>query len=119
MSKVLFDHRLSVGVTDKMNALLEDIAIARTRRGSPISKSDIIREAIRLYLDEQADARGSRKQIAKSLEGQMESLTTEVENLHQQMAELSGQLATQQELILRLGRALQPVIDRVTPRPKA
>jgi Arc/MetJ-type ribon-helix-helix transcriptional regulator len=56
MSKVLFDHRLSVGVTDKMNALLEDIAIARTRRGSPISKSELIREAIRLYLDDQADA---------------------------------------------------------------
>ncbi len=111
MSKVLFDHRLSVGVTDKMNALLEDIAIARTRHGSPVSKSDLIRDAIRLYLDEQADARGSRKQIAKSLEGQVESLRGEV-------AELHGQLATQHELILRLGRALQPVIERVTPRPK-
>ena len=27
MSKILFNHRLSVGVTDKMNDLLEEIAI--------------------------------------------------------------------------------------------
>jgi len=37
MSKLLFNHRLSVGVTDKMNDLLQDIAIARTRQGTPIS----------------------------------------------------------------------------------
>jgi Arc/MetJ-type ribon-helix-helix transcriptional regulator len=110
MSKLLFNHRLSVGVTDKMNDLLQDIAIARTRKGTPISKSDLIREAIRLYLDEQADARGSRKQIAKSLEGQIETLQA-------QMMQITEQLAFQQQMIVQLGQALQPVIDRVKPRP--
>lgn len=111
MNKVLFNHRLSVGVSDKMNDLLKDIAIARTRRGTPISKSDLIREAIRLYLDDQADARGSRKQIAKSLEGQLETLRSDVTQLHEQLTQ-------QQQMIIQLGLALQPVIDRVKPRPK-
>jgi len=111
MSKVLYNHRLSVGVSDKMNDLLEDLAITRTRKGMPVSKSDIIREALRHYLDEQADARGSRKQIAKSLEGQMDTLRHE-------MSQVTAQLARQQHMIIQLGQALQPVIDRVKPRPK-
>ena len=73
-------------------------------------KSDLIREAIRLYLDEQSDARGSRKQIAKSLEGQMETLQAEI-------AQITEQLVFQQQMIVQLGQVLQPVIDRVKPRP--
>ncbi len=111
MSKVKFDHRLTVGVSEKMNDLLEDLAVQRTRKGTPISKSDLIREALRAYLDEQADARGSRKQIAKSLEGQMEALRGDMNQLQEQVIQ-------QQKMIVQLGQALQPVIERVKPRPK-
>ena len=111
MSKALFNHRLSVSVTDKMDELLEDMAITRTRKGTPITKADLIREALRLYLDEQADARGSRKQIAKSLEGQMDVLQDE-------MAQLSEQVLAQQKMIVRLAQDLQPVIERVKARPR-
>jgi len=111
MNKVLFNHRLSVGVTNKMNDLLEEIAMNRTRRGTPISKSDLIREAIRLYLDEQADARGSRKQIAKSLEGQ-------ITKLHEELGKLQTQSNEQNQMLIQLLMAMQPVFERIKPRPK-
>ena len=118
MSKMLFDHRLSVSVTDKMGDLLEDIAITRTRKGNPIAKADLIREAIRLYLDEQADARGSRKQIAKSLEGQMEALVSKIESLNEQMNRIHEVLGYHHNMLVQLKQDLQPVIDRVKPRPQ-
>ncbi|MCQ3930208.1 MAG: hypothetical protein DPW16_07085 [Chloroflexi bacterium] len=118
MSHAKFTERLSVGITPAMDDLLEDIAISHTRKGKPVGKSDLIREAIRLYMDEQPDARGSRKQIAKSLEGQINDLSAQVSALSQQLEGVQRQLQEERELIIRLGRALQPVIERVTPRPK-
>lgn len=44
MNNALYKHRLTVGVTEKMNDLLEDLAISRTRKDSPVSKADLIRE---------------------------------------------------------------------------
>ncbi len=118
MSNAKFTERLSVGITAAMGDLLEDIAISRTRKGKPVGKSDLIREAIRLYLDEQPDARGSRKQIAKSLEGQINDLAVQLTTLSQQVQAIQRQILEERELIIRLGRALQPVIERVAPRPK-
>ena len=118
MSKVLFNHRLSVSVTDKMDDLLEDIAITRTRKGNPITKADLIREALRLYLDEQADARGSRKQIAKSLEGQMAALISEIGSLNEQMNRINDAFGSHHNTLVQLKQDLQPVITRVKARPK-
>lgn len=117
-SQALYNQRLSVSMTDKMNDLLEDMAISRTKKGKPVNKSDLIREAVRLYLDEQVDARGSRKQIAKSLEGQIEQLTTELHTIHQQMEALSQQLDAQGEFLMKLGKALQPLIEMAAARAK-
>jgi Arc/MetJ-type ribon-helix-helix transcriptional regulator len=117
-SPALYHQRLSVSVTDKMNDLLEDMASARTKKGKPINKSDLIREAVRLFLDEQADARGSRKQIAKSLEGQLEQLTAELHGLQQQVAALTQQLEAQGEFLLKLSKALSPLIEMAAARAK-
>lgn len=120
MNKVIYTKRLSVGITEKMDHLLEDLAITRTRRDKPVGKSDLIREAIRLYLDEQPDARNSRKQIAKSLEGQLAALADQVNTLAEQNEIVSDQLVAQHDLILRLAQALHPVIQLAkarTPKP--
>jgi metal-responsive CopG/Arc/MetJ family transcriptional regulator len=109
MSNVIYNKRLSVGLTDKMDDLLEDLAIARSRKGHPVTKSDLIREALRQYLEEQPDARGSRKQITKSLEAQLEALAAQITELAE------GQTA-QQEYLVRLGRALGPVIELANAR---
>ncbi|KAB2902759.1 MAG: hypothetical protein F9K27_15500 [Anaerolineae bacterium] len=117
-SQALYNQRLSVSMTDKMNDLLEDMAISRTKKGKPVNKSDLVREAVRLYLDEQADARGSRKQIAKSLEGQMEQITTEIQALQQQIETLSQHLDAQGEFLMKLGKALNPLIEMAAARAK-
>lgn len=88
MSQTLYPHRLSVSLTEAMDEKLETLAVQRSRQGQPHSKSDLIREALRLYLDEQPDLRGSRRQLAKSLEGQLEQVQAEVMELRAQLAEL-------------------------------
>ncbi len=85
MGKPHFSHRLSVGITTGMNDKLEALAISRTRQGKPVGKSDVIREALRLYLDEQPDVRASRRQIARSLEARLNGLDDRLAALTQQI----------------------------------
>lgn len=68
MSNAKFTERPTVGITPAMDDLLEDIAISRTRKGKPIGKSDLIRETVRQYLDEQPNMRGSPRYFIELLD---------------------------------------------------
>lgn len=68
MSNAKFTERPTVGITSAMDDLLEDIAISRTRKGKPIGKSDLIRETIRQYLDEQPNMRRSPRYFIELLD---------------------------------------------------
>jgi len=94
MSKVMYTQRLSVGMTDKMDSLLEDLAISRTRKGKPVNKSDLIREAVRQYLDQQ------------------------VEQIVEEVAALREHLQQQADFLVNLGEAIQPLIDLAAARAK-
>lgn len=119
MSQEQFPHRLSVGISEKMNEKIEELAISRTRKGGrPISKADVMREALRYYLDEQPDAKGSRKQISKALEGQMEEVFRQLDAISSQLQVVTFEMQSQQELINKFGRALKPVIDRLGAVPR-
>jgi hypothetical protein len=54
-----------------MRDLLAQIA---ARRGREVKEVDLIREAIRHYLDEQADVVGSRRHFQKSLQARIDVL---------------------------------------------
>jgi metal-responsive CopG/Arc/MetJ family transcriptional regulator len=116
MSNAKYTHRLSVYITDGMNAKLTELATKRTRsKGQQVSKADLIREALRLYLNEQTDLRGSRKQIAKSLECQLSDTETRLtELLHQQNAALVQTCQT----MLNLDQQLQPLVKIAEKREK-
>ena len=64
-----YPRRLSVQVTEAMEDRLDQIA---RRRDEP--KAEVVRTAIRLYLDEQEDVIGSRKHFNKQFGRRMDML---------------------------------------------
>ena len=63
--------RRSISMTPEMRDLLAQIA---AKRGRDVTEVDLIREAIRHYLDEQADVVGSRRHFQKSLQARLDEL---------------------------------------------
>jgi predicted DNA-binding protein len=63
--------RRSIAMTPEMRELLAQVV---SRQPRDVTEADIIREAIRLYVDEQQDIIGSRKHFQKSLQDRVERL---------------------------------------------
>ncbi len=63
--------RRSISMTPEMRDLLAQIV---AKRGREVKENDVIREAIRQYLDEQADVVGSRRHFQKSLQARLDQL---------------------------------------------
>jgi hypothetical protein len=61
----------SIAMSEEMQALLAQIA---AKRGRDVTESHLIREAIRQFLDEQADVVGSRRHFQKSLQLRLDRL---------------------------------------------
>lgn len=61
----------SIRMTPEMRALLAQLVLKQPR---DVSEADLIREAIRHYLDEQDDLIGSRRHFQKSLQDRIEAL---------------------------------------------
>lgn len=116
MSKPLFTERLSFGMTPEMDRYLEELARTRSRQGKPVSKADLLREAVRFFLDQQADLTGSRKQIAKSLEGKLEALTGNVQVLGMNLQTMQRQITAQVQEMKALQQAMQPLIEWIQAR---
>jgi len=60
-NRIEYPHRLSVQITDAMDNRLEQVA-----RGRDEAKSEVVRAALRAFLDEQEDVIGSRKHFTKA-----------------------------------------------------
>jgi len=63
--------RRSINITPEMRDLLAQIV---AKRGREFTENDLIRDAIRQYLDEQADIVGSRRHFQKSLQTRIDRL---------------------------------------------
>lgn len=63
--------RRSISMTHEVHLQLTQLA---ARRGRDVTESDLIREAIREYLDQQADVVGSRRHFQKSLQRRIDAL---------------------------------------------
>ena len=61
----------SIRMTPEMRALLAQLLLKQPR---DVSEADLIREAIRHFLDEQDDLIGSRRHFQKSLQDRIEAL---------------------------------------------
>lgn len=116
MSKPLFSHRLTVNVTPDMNRYLEELARSRTRQDKPVAKADLIREAIRYYMDDQVDLSGSRRQIAKTLDGKLQAVTDTVQALNTQMQSLRSEVKQHNSVIESWKQAIQPLLEWIAAR---
>lgn len=63
--------RRSISMTPEMRDLLAQIT---AKHGREVSENDIIRDAIRHYLDQQADVVGSRRHFQRSLQARLDRL---------------------------------------------
>ncbi len=80
--------RRSISMTPEMRDLLAQIA---AKHGRDISENDLIRDAIRHYLDQQSDVVGSRRHFQRSLQARLDRLES---TLTFQMLMLTFLLAT-------------------------
>lgn len=80
----IYDHRLTVGVTAQMNARLDTLADIRNQ-----PKSELAREAIRMWLDHAEDARMSRAFFTKSFQRRIDHLDWQLEVLMQMLTILA------------------------------
>ncbi len=63
--------RRSINITPEMRDLLAQLA---AKQGRDVKEVDLIRDAIRQYLDQQADLVGSRRHFQKSLQERLDAL---------------------------------------------
>lgn len=78
--------RFSVGLTPDQSSRLDEIQRMRSRKGETTNRSALVREAVGFYLQHQPDLVGSRKAIAKDLEGKIDVLDAKIEDLRVQFA---------------------------------
>ena len=76
--------RFTVGFSPDQARRLDELHRTRRRKGEMTSRADLVREAVGFYLQHQPDVVGSRKAIAKDLEGKIDRLDAKVEELFKQ-----------------------------------
>jgi len=92
MSSSKYTERLSVGFTLDQVRRLDEVVRVRARKGQPLSKADVVRDAVEFYFLHQDDLPGSRKAIAKAVEGKIAEVDAKVEHLDTKVTEFIGWL---------------------------
>lgn len=87
MSNSKYTERLSVGFTPDQVRRLDEIVRVRSRKGQPLSKADVVRDAVEFYCLHQEDLPGSRKAIAKAVEGKIAAVDAKVDHLDSKVSE--------------------------------
>jgi len=74
-----YSERLSVGFTPEQMRRVEEILRVRARRGEMQHKTDLIRDALNLYLSHQDDIPGTRAAITRNLEGRLDAVEEQLQ----------------------------------------
>ena len=69
-----YTERLSFGVIPEQKRRLEELLRVRAKEGKAEHLTDLLREALNLYLAKQDDIPGTRAAITRRLEGRMEAV---------------------------------------------
>jgi metal-responsive CopG/Arc/MetJ family transcriptional regulator len=81
MSKAQYNERLSIGFTLDQVRRLDELARVRSRQGQTTNRTELVRDAVNFYLLHQEDLPGSRKAIARSVEGKIAQVDNKVDHL--------------------------------------
>ncbi|MBZ0295687.1 MAG: hypothetical protein K8L99_24225 [Anaerolineae bacterium] len=74
-----YSERLSVGFTPEQMRRVEEILRVRARQGEMQHKTDLIRDALNLYLSHQDDIPGTRAAITRKLEGRLDAVEEQLQ----------------------------------------
>ena len=85
-----YSERLYVGFTLEQMRRLEEILRVRARQGEMQHKTDIIRDAINLYLSHQDDIPGTRAAITRKLEGRMDAVEAQLQRQNDLLEKVVG-----------------------------
>ena len=77
----IYDHRLSANISQQMNSRLDTLADIRNQ-----AKSELVREAVRFWLDHQEDTRMSRQFFTKSFQRRVDHLDWQFEVVMQMLS---------------------------------
>jgi hypothetical protein len=85
-----YTERISVGFTPEQMRRIEEILRVRARRGEMQHKTDIVRNAVNLYLSHQDDIPGTRAAITRKLEGRIEAVEDQLQRQNQLLERIAG-----------------------------
>ncbi|MAU09050.1 MAG: hypothetical protein CL607_04450 [Anaerolineaceae bacterium] len=90
-----YSERISVGFTLEQMRRVEEILRVRARDGKMQHKTDLIRDALNLYLSHHDDIPGTRAAITRKLEGRLDAV-------EEQLGQQSHLLQQQNDLLEKL-----------------
>ena len=85
-----YSERLSIGFTPEQMRRVEEVLRVRARHGEMQHKTDLIREALNLYLSHQDDIPGTRAAITRKLEGRLDAVETQLQQQNELLEKLVG-----------------------------
>jgi Arc/MetJ-type ribon-helix-helix transcriptional regulator len=83
-----YTERLSVGVTPEQMRRIDELLRVRARQGKMQHRTDLVREAMNLFLAQQDDIPGTRAAITRRLENRLDL----IEERLQQQTDLLNQM---------------------------
>ncbi len=92
-----YSERLSVGFTPEQMRRVEEILRVRARDGKMQHKTDLIRDALNLYLSHQDDIPGTRAAITRKLEGRLDAVEEQLQKQNDLLARIANHLRKKRE----------------------
>jgi len=92
-----YSERLSVGFTPEQMRRVEEILRVRARDGKMQHKTDLIRDALNLYLSHQDDIPGTRAAITRKLEGRLDAVEEQLQKQNDLLARIANYLRKKRE----------------------
>ncbi len=92
-----YSERLSVGFTPEQMRRVEEILRVRARDGKMQHKTDLIRDALNLYLSHQDDIPGTRAAITRKLEGRLDAVEVQLQKQNDLLARIANYLRKKRE----------------------
>ena len=87
-----YSERLSVGFTPEQMRRVEEILRVRARRSEMQHKTDLIRDALNLYLSHQDDIPGTRAAITRKLEGRLDVVEKQLQRQNSLLERIANHL---------------------------
>ncbi|MBZ0239328.1 MAG: hypothetical protein K8H77_01400 [Cutibacterium acnes] len=92
-----YSERISVGLTPEQMRRIEEILRVRARDGKMQHKTDLIRDALNLYLSHQDDIPGTRAAITRKLEGRLDAVEVQLKKQNDLLARIANYLRKKRE----------------------